>query len=165
MQNCGPLCILQYNNCTHTHTPNSPGGRGVSAEWRVHCSTTARQWKWDHLRGNEVHVSVQNYQWVRGLTHLQHLLVQLQALALDEISSSGGQLVRQVPQSTQGKLQSGVHRSQHGSLLHNSQQLLQNRMMERDELYKTAKPKKKENVNTFLDALQEIFLGCVEFNC
>lgn len=96
------------------------------------------------MRENEVYVSVQNNPRVRGLTHLQHLLVQLQALALDEISSSGGQLVRQVPQSTQGKLQSGVHCSQHGSLLHNSQQLLQNRMMEKDELYKTAKPKERE---------------------
>lgn len=59
-----------------------------------------------------------------GLRYLQSLLIQLKALALDEIASSGGHLICQIPESTQGELQSGVHHSHHGLLLHNSQQLL-----------------------------------------
>lgn len=59
-----------------------------------------------------------------GLLYLQNLLVQLQALALDEVAGRGGHLIRQIPQSTQGKLKSGVHYSHHGLLLHDSQQLL-----------------------------------------
>lgn len=60
----------------------------------------------------------------QGLFYLQNLLVQLHALALDEIASGGGHFICQVPQSAQGELQSGVHHSNHGFLLHDSQQLL-----------------------------------------
>lgn len=56
--------------------------------------------------------------------YLQNLLIQLQALALNEIASTNGHLICEVPQSTQGKLQSGVHDSHHGLLLHYSKQLL-----------------------------------------
>lgn len=66
-----------------------------------------------------------------GFLYLQNLLVQLQALALNEIASSSGHLIRQVPQSTQGKLQSGVHDSHHSLLLHNSKQLLLDRAKEK----------------------------------
>lgn len=56
--------------------------------------------------------------------YLKNLLIQPQALALDKIASSGGHLVRQVPQSAEGELQSGVYHSRHGFVLHYSQQLL-----------------------------------------
>ncbi len=120
---------------THTHTLHPPGGREPSAEWKVHCSRTATQ-KRDSMR--EKNVCVWPSVWVHFCInasisvfwrrrYLQNLLVQLQALALDEIASSGGHLICQVPQSTQGKLQSGVHHSHHGFLLHNNQQLLWDR--------------------------------------
>lgn len=64
---------------------------------------------------------------ISGPLYLQNLQVQLQALALNEIASSSGHLISQVPQSTQGKLQSGVHDSHHGLLLHDSKQLLLDR--------------------------------------
>lgn len=68
--------------------------------------------------------------------YLQDLLVKLQALALDEIVRGGGHLICQVPQSTQGELQSGVQHSHHGFLLHNRQQLLRNRGTRRVQLPK-----------------------------
>ena len=39
-------------------------------------------------------------------SYLQHVLVQLQALTLEKVSQGSGCLMSQVPQSTQGKLQS-----------------------------------------------------------
>lgn len=59
--------------------------------------------------------------------YLQDLLVKLQALTLNEVVSGGRDLIRQVPQSSKCKIQSGVNHPHHGLLLHNGQQLLRDR--------------------------------------
>lgn len=59
--------------------------------------------------------------------YLQDLLVKLQALTLNEVVSRGRDLIRQVPQSSKCKIQSGVNHPHHGLLLHNGQQLLRDR--------------------------------------
>ena len=96
-----------------------------------------------------------------GLLYLQDLLIQLQAVALDEAVGCCGHLVCQVPQSTKGKLQSGVHHSNHGFLLHDSQQLLLDRAKEKRK-HETRKEYICKNTGNNLSQVSE---ACsVEYN-
>lgn len=88
-----------------------------------------------------------------GLLYLQNLLVQLQAPALNEIARCYWHFIRQVPQSTQGKLQSGVDNSNHGFLLHNSQQLLLTETTRRGNMtpWKSTEGEKKWEITFFVE--------------